>query len=185
MVLSLWGSKKTIISSLRFINEVWFSVETVGLFSLWEKILRKEASELQQMTACALQPLVGGAKRRVRVHPNWLVVIGQRQSTSQTIGCCDAETSELLESGLAYEICRGPARTYTHIASGLLITVYTVTVMWRRFPLSLPLSLLLSVSVLLLFTVCSSLSETFLPTVLVHGSKIYKITLDRESKAQH
>lgn len=90
------------------------------------------ASGLQQMIAWALQPLVGGAERSVRVELNWLVLIGQYQGRP-TIGCCGAETLELLESELADEICRRPTHTHIHTANVLHITVYTLTLLCPDF----------------------------------------------------
>lgn len=88
------------------------------------------------------------------------MVIGQYQSRPHAIGRCGAQTLELLESELADEIYREP-RMYTH--------AHTLTaVMWPGFP-SLLFPLCLSVSVPLIVTVCSSLSEIFLPTEIVRG----------------
>lgn len=78
---------------------------------------KSSASGLRQMIAWALQLLVGGAERSVRVHLYLLVLIGQYQGRSPTIGCCGAETLELLESELADEINRRPTHTHTHTYS--------------------------------------------------------------------
>lgn len=107
---------------------------------------------------------VGGAKRRVTIHPDWLVVIGQYQSRPHAIGRCGAQTLELLESELADEIYRQPS---TH--TSMHTHAHTLTaVMWPGFPSLLP-PLCLSVSVPLIVTVCSSLSEIFLPTEIERG----------------